>query len=232
MSGTHTVAEREPSASAWRSFVESPARCMARPWLQDCLGGIADDAILEALMRHPRFQRRLAQRLIDRHGLTPPEALPVPTEEDARLLALPARAGATLAHYCGVIWHATAFVREIRAPRVVALKQRFGDAAFAAALANRELAVATAAADDIETLAREVRRGGEACVSAWLSLQPPELAAWLRLGLAAGLPEEEALEAASPEVRRQGPRIVRCAAAIVDAEIKESEHARTADASG
>ncbi|UYG04684.1 hypothetical protein OCT51_04755 [Halomonas sp. LR3S48] len=230
MSGANTAAERESSASAWRSFVEAPARCVARPWLQDCLGGIAGDALLESLMLHPRFQRRLAQRLIDRHGLMPPESLPAPTEEDARLLALPARAGASLVHYCGVICHAAAFVREIRAPRVVALKQRFGDAAFAAALANRELAVA-AASDDIEILAREVKRDGQACVSAWLSLQPPELAAWLRLGLASGLPEE-VLEGASPEVCRQGPGIVRCAAAIVDAEIRESEHARTADTSG
>ncbi|NIC04764.1 type III secretion protein [Billgrantia bachuensis] len=231
MSGAHTVSEWEPSASAWRSFVEAPARCIARPWLQDCLGGMADDTTLEALMRHPRFQRRLTQRLIERHGLTPPEALPVPTEEDARLLALPARAGGTLAHFCGVISHAAAFVREIRAPRVMALKQRFGDAAFAAALANRELAGATASDDDIEMLAQAVERDGQACVSAWLSQQPPELAAWLRLGLASGLPEEEVPDATA-EVRRQGLRIVRCAAAIVDAEIRESEHAPTADTSG
>ncbi|MCE8016455.1 type III secretion protein [Halomonas sp. MCCC 1A17488] len=230
MKGTHTVAER--GVPAWRAFVAAPARCVARPWLQDCLGDIAGDALLESLMRHPRFQRRLAQRLIDRHGLMPPETLPAPAEEDAWLLALPASAGADLAHYCGVICHAAAFVREIRAPRVVALKHRFGDAAFAAALANRGLAVAAAAADDIERLAREVERDGQACVSAWLSLQPPELAAWLRLGLASGLPGEGALEEASPEVCRQGPRIVRCAAAIVDAEIRESEHAPTADTPG
>lgn len=230
MSEADAVAERGPSASAWRSFVEFPVRCIARPWLHDCLGGMADDATQEALARHPRFQSRLAQRLIRRYGLLSPEALPAPTGEDALLFTLPAQAGATLAHYCGVICHATAFVREIRAPRVVALKERFGNAAFAAALANRELAVAAVADDDIETLAREVRGDGQACVSAWLSLQPPELAAWLRLGLAGNLPKEA--QDATPEIRRQGPRIVRCAAAIVDAEIRESEHARTADASG
>ncbi|MFQ3786214.1 hypothetical protein [Halomonas sp. A29] len=230
MSEANTAAERGPSAAAWRSFVEAPTRCVARPWLHACLGGIADDATLEVLARHPRFQSRLAQRLIDRHGLTPPEAMPVPTEEDARLLVLPAQAGVTLVHYCGVICHATAFVREIRAPRVVALKERFGAAAFAAALANRELSVAAASGDDIETLAREVRRDGQACVSAWLALQPPELAAWLRLGPTANLPEEA--QDATPEVYQQGPRIVRCAAAIVGAEIRESEHASTADTSG
>lgn len=205
-------------------------RCVARPWLHECLGGISDAAALEVLARHPRFQRRLAQRLIDRYGLTPPEALPVPAEEDARLLALPAQAATTLTHYCGVICHATAFVREIRAPRVMALKERFGDAAFTVALANRELAVAATSGDDIETLAREVRRDGQACVSAWLALQPAELTAWLRLGLAANLPGEA--QGATPEVCQQGPRIVRCVAAIVDAEIRESEHARTADTSG
>lgn len=231
MSEANNAVEWGASGAAWRSFVEEPVRCIARPWLHDCLGEIADDTTLEALVRQPRFQRRLAQRLIDRHGLMPPEALPVPTEEDARLLALPAQAGATLAHYCGVIWHATAFVREIRAPRVVALKQRFGDGGFAAALDNRELAVAAAHGEDIETLAREVRRDGQACVSAWLSLQSPELAAWLRLGLAGILPEQGAQDV-SPEIRRQGPRIVRRAAAIVEAEIRESGHARTADTSG
>ncbi|MDX5376845.1 MAG: hypothetical protein LPK08_04890 [Halomonas sp.] len=230
MSAADTISERGPSAP-WRSFVEAPARGVAFSWLQDCLGEIADDATLEALAHHPRFQRRLAQRLVDRHGLTPPEALPAPTEEDARLLALPAWAGTTLNLYCGVICHATAFVREIRAPRVMALKQRFGDAAFAAALANRELAVTTASDDDIELLAQAVKRDGQACVLAWLSQQPPELATWLRLGVASGLPEEEVPDATA-EVRRQGPRIVRCAAAIVDAEIREPEHAPTADTSG
>ncbi|MGR2737927.1 hypothetical protein ACUY1T_05705 [Billgrantia sp. Q4P2] len=218
-------------ATAWRAFVEAPTHYIARSRLDDCLGGVADEATLEDFVGHPRFQRRLVHRLVDRHGLVPPEALPPPTQEDAPLLTLPPHAGATLVRYCGAICHAMAFVREIRAPRVVALQQRFGESAYAAAVANRELAVANASSDDIEALEREVRRDGEACVLAWLALLTSEWVAWLRLGLADGLPQAAAPDAA-PEVRRKGPGIVRRAAAIIAAEIREAEHARTTDGTG
>ncbi|MCE8020377.1 hypothetical protein HOP51_09705 [Halomonas sp. MCCC 1A11036] len=218
-------------ATAWRAFVEAPTHYIARPWLDDCLGGVADGATLEDVVGHPRFQRRLAHRLVERHGLVPPEALPTPAQEDAPWLTLPPHAGATLVRYCGAICHAMAFVREIRAPRVVALQQRFGESAYAAAVANRELAVASASSEDIETLEREVWRDGEACVLAWLALLTSEWVAWLRLGLADGLPQAAAADAI-PQARSKGPGIVRRAAAIIAAEIKETEHARTAGGAG
>lgn len=229
---TGVATARWEEEAAWRAFVEAPARHVSRSRLRDCLGDVADDATLDALAGHPRFQGRLTQRLAQRHGLALPGTLSAPPEEDALLLALPAEAGATLAHHCGVICHALDFVREIRAPRVVALKQRFGESAFAAALANRELAVAGTSCDDIDALEREVHRDGAACLAAWLAGQPAELAAWLRLGLANELPE--ASHDSAPEILRQGPAIVRCAAAIVAAaaEFRESEHERTANTSG
>lgn len=221
----------EPQTATWRAFVEAPTRYVAAFWLGDSLGGVAEDAILEDLVERPRFQRRLVQRLIDRHGLVPPEALPAPVEQDAPLLTLPPHAGVALVQYCGVLCHAMAFVREIRAPRVVALKQRFGESAYAAAVANRGLAVTSASSDDTEALARQVQSDGEACVLAWLALQPAEWVAWLKLGVAGDLPPAPAPDV-DPEVSRQGPRIVRRAAAIIAAEIRETEHARTTDGAG
>lgn len=216
---------------AWQAFVAAPARHVARRWLRACMGDLADDATLDALVRQPRFQGRLTQQLVDCHALPPPGTLSAPpVAEDALLLVLPANASAALVRYCGAIYHARDFVREIRAPRVVALKQRFGDAVFAAALANRALAVAGTPCDDIDTLERDVQRDGTACLLAWLNEQPAALAAWLRLGLA-GEPGDAA--PACPDIVRHGPAIVRCAAAIVATEVRESEHAqRATDTSG
>lgn len=233
MSSTSRVLhpERAAGSSSRRpAFLDSPAHCIAPRWLRDCLGDIADDATMDALAGHPRFQRRLMQLLIRRHDLPPPGSLPAPGESDLTLLRLPSDAGDTLVHYCGMICHAMAFVREIRAPRVVALKERFGEAAFAAALASRELAISGATFADDDALAHAVHRDGSACFAAWLSSQPAELIAWLRLGLACDLETSDA--GMTPEIHAQGVLITRRAAAIIaDIEPRESHHERATDTS-
>ncbi|MFM9272147.1 hypothetical protein ACJ7V3_18110 [Halomonas elongata] len=198
----------------WQAFVEVPTRCVALEWLCAELEDAADDATQMTLARHPRFQRRLGERLALRHGLTLPEALPVPDADDLALFRLSPEAGEALARYCGMICHARAFVHEIRAPRVVELKQRFGEAPYMAALSNRDLALHGPEHDDDEALEHAVERDGGACLTAWLARQPAELTAWLRLGVLGG-----ALVDISPgeAVREQGPAIVRRAAtAMVD----------------
>lgn len=204
----------DPAMGAdWRAFVDAPARFVARRWLSDCLGNMANEATLTALSQHPRFQGRLTQRLVQRHALTPPEALPAPQADDLPVYLLPPDAGDSLAHYCGAICHATAFVREIRAPRVIELKARFGESAFAAALAHRELATTDIAHADDGALEHAIARDGAACLAAWVAQQPAELAAWLRLGLAGdALPDAGDID---PEIHLRGAAIIRRAAAAI-----------------
>ncbi|SDL86166.1 hypothetical protein SAMN05661010_02722 [Modicisalibacter muralis] len=197
----------------WRAFVDAPMRFVSRRWLGDCLGDMADEATLTALAQHPRFQGRLTQRLVQRHALAPPEALPAPQADDLPVYLLPPDGGDSLAHYCGAICHATAFVREIRAPRVIELKARFGEAAFATALAHRELAIADTAHADDDALEHAIARDGAACLAIWVAQQPAELAAWLRLRLAGDVPS--ATDGIAAEIHQRGAAIVRRAAAII-----------------
>ena len=213
----------------WQDFIASPARSVALRWLCSMLDDVADEASQTALAQHPRFEQRLIERLVAQHNLTPPAALPVPAEEDIALFRLPPDAGGDLVRHCGMICHAPLFVREIRAPRVVALKERFGEAPFLAALANRDLAIvdtANAHVDD-DALAHAVQRDGLACFAVWLSRQPTELTNWLRLGIAddprlsQGTSQGTSREAPpddleiAPSVREKGIDIVRRAASAM-----------------
>ncbi|EPC00814.1 hypothetical protein L861_13570 [Litchfieldella anticariensis FP35 = DSM 16096] len=205
--------EKSASDDKWQAFVAAPTRCIALRWLCDCLGDMADEATQQSLAGHPRFQQRLAQRLIQQHGLTPPDMLPVPDEDDLALFLLSPDVGDSLVQYCGMICHAMAFVREIRAPRVIELKERFGESAFVTALANRDLAIHEGPYTDDDALEHTVLRDGVACLAIWLAQQPAELSAWLRLGLA----RDPRLADAdiTPEVREHGATIVRRAAAAI-----------------
>ncbi|MFC3282198.1 hypothetical protein [Litchfieldella rifensis] len=197
----------------WQAFVAVPTRCIALRWLCDCLGDVADEATQQSLACHPRFRQRLAQRLIQQHGLTSPDALPIPGEDDLPLFLLSPNAGDILVKYSGMICHAMAFVREIRAPRVIELKQRFGESSFVTALANRDLAIHQGPYTDDDALEYAVLRDGVACLAIWLAQQPAELAAWLRLGLASDPRLADA--DISPEVREHGVAIIRRAAAVI-----------------
>lgn len=203
---------------SWQDFAAAPARCVALNWIAETLEHVTDDeATLAAVAYHPRFQQRLAERLVQRYGLTAPAAVPPLAEEDLVILQLAPEHAGELVHYCGMICHATTFVREIRAPRVVALKQRFGTSAFLTALSHHQLALpyAPQATDDAlhDDFANTLHQDGLACVSTWLAQQPDEIGAWLRLGIAADpmIGNQEV----SPQIREQGMAIVRCAATAV-----------------
>lgn len=204
---------------AWQAFIDSPARFIGPRQLHDCLGDIADDATQRALALHPRFQQRITQRLVQHYALTQPRALPAPKAEDLPLFMLSPDAGETLTRYCGTIYHAMAFVREIRAPRVIELKTRFGEGPFAAALSNRELAIHGLTYRDDDALQQALLGDGAACLSVWLAQQPAELAAWLRLGLASDLPPLDT--AISTEIHERGANITRRAATALLANTSE-----------
>lgn len=205
-------------AEGWKAFLAAPAQCLAPSRLSEVLGEVAEADTRAALARHPRFQPRLVEAVIRRHGLTPPEALPVPEAPDVALFQLAPEAGDELVRCCGMICHAATLASEIRAARVIALKARFGEVPFMVAVGHRELACAAPlTSDDDEALEDAVQRDGVACVAAWLAQLPAELAAWLRLGLVAevGLAEAEI----PPRIRDHGVAIVRgAAAAMVEAQ--------------
>lgn len=201
----------------WQDFIASPAHCVSLHWIADSLEDTADETDLAVIARHPRFQQRLTERLVMRHHLTSPSALPVPAEEDFVIFQLAPDSGRDLARFCGMICHAITFVREIRAPRVVALKQRFGTTAFLTALANRALALSSSTHADADALddgfADTVHQDGLVCVACWLAQQPSELRAWLRLGVAAD-PRLDELEIPHQEVEQRIAIVRRAAAAL------------------
>ena len=197
----------------WQAFIEEPTQYVALEWLCAELESVADDATQAALARHPRFQQRLGERLVRRHGLLPPEALSVPEANDLVLFKLPPDAGEELARYCGMICHARAFVHEIRATRVVELKQRFGELPYRAALSNRDVALHCHKYADDDALEHAVARDGSGCLAAWMARQPAEHTDWLRLGVL-GRPCRADVEP-SEEVHEHGPDIVRRASAFM-----------------
>lgn len=214
----------------WQDFIASPARCVSLHWVADSLEDTADEASLAVIARHPRFQQRLTERLVMRHHLTAPSALPTPAEEDLVIFQLAPDGGGDLARFCGMICHAITFVREIRAPRVVALKQRFGTTAFLTALANRALALPSSPHADADALddgfADTVHQDGLVCIACWLAHQPDELRAWLRLGIAAD-PRLDELELPHQEAEQRVAIVRRAAAALA------TEHRRaSAEGSG
>lgn len=197
----------------WQAFIEKPTEYVALQWLCAELENVADDATQAVLARHPRFQKRLGEQLAHRHGLLPPEELPMPEANDLVLFKLPPGAGEELARYCGMICHARAFVHAIRATRVVELKQRFGELSYRAALSNRDVALHSHDYADDDALEHSVERDGVACIAAWMSMQPTGLTDWLRLGVlgSPGRPDSEP----SDEIFKQGPDIVRRASAFM-----------------
>lgn len=218
MSPDYRLQNEHVQNDRWQDFIAAPVRCVAMNRIAEILDGVADDeATLTAVAYHPRFQQRLTERLMQRHGLTAPAALPPLAEEDQVILQLAPEHAGELVHYCGMICHATTFVREIRAPRVVALKQHFGTAAFLTALAHHQLALPypPQTVDDAltDTFANTLHQDGLACVASWLAQQSDEMGAWLRLGIAAD-PMIDSQEI-SPQIREQGVAIVRCAATAV-----------------
>ncbi|MDQ7729752.1 hypothetical protein [Halomonas sp. SpR8] len=206
----------------WQAFIEEPTQYVALKWLCAELESVADDTTQAALARHPRFQQRLGEQLARRHGLLPPEALPVPEVNDLVLFKLPPEAGEDLVRYCGMICHARAFVHEIRATRVVELKQRFGELPYRAALSNRDVALHRHKYADDDALEHAVKRDGSACLAAWMARQSAGVTDWLRLGVL-GNPCRADAEP-SEEVHEHGPDIVRRASAfMIEHVVEETE---------
>lgn len=178
-----------------RSTVEPPVRIALDHWV-DCLDGIAADAMLRRWCTQPRFRQRLLARLQRRHQLASIAEQPLTDAADQVLCQLDSDDFTACARAAGVIIHAHAFVREIHAPRVAALKQRFGAELYSLALTHRDHGSAEACAeDDLDALEAAVEHDGRRCLERWWQAQTVALRAWLRLGWAGQFEEPETIAA-------------------------------------
>ncbi|MDH4571779.1 hypothetical protein [Salinicola acroporae] len=171
---------------------ELPVRIDPAHWI-GTLDGIASDETLHRWCRQPRFQHRLAERLRRRHDLPIQAELPPRDPIDQTLCLLDGEALTACTRAAGIIFHASALVREIRAPRVAAVRQRFGAELYALALAKREHGQ-TEESDlgDLDAFEARVERDGRSCLLAWADAQPAALRAWLRLGWYGRLERDDA----------------------------------------
>ncbi|WP_106419123.1 hypothetical protein [Salinicola tamaricis] len=212
-----------------------PVTLGERHWL-DCLDAIADDDQLRPWLAQARFRQRLIARLRARHRLPAAAELPPLAPADRRLSRLDATALATCARAAGVIVHADAFASAIEAPRVSALRARFGDALHRLALQQRNQPrpepQSAPSAGDLETLAAAVERDGWRCIGAWYHAQPRGWQAWLALAWdttpaaaftnttdgADALPPAAQRDAASATARRAAAALVADTDATADEE--------------
>lgn len=175
--------------------IEPPVRVALDHWF-DCLDGIAADAMLRRWCTQPRFRQRLLARLQRRHQLTSIAEQPLMDAADQALCQLDSDDFTACARAAGVIIHANAFVREIHAPRVAALKQCFGSELYSLALTHRDHASTEACAeDDLDALEAAVEHDGRRCLERWWQAQTVALRAWLRLGWAGQFEEPETIAA-------------------------------------
>lgn len=163
--------------------IEPPVWVTLEHWVA-CLDGIASDATLRRWCSQPRFRQRLLARLQRRHQLVPIAQQP-PDAVGQALRQMDGDDFAACARAAGVIIHANVFVREIHAPRVAALKQRFGTELYSLALTHHAHAsIEARVEDDLDALEAVVEHDGRRCLARWWQAQPAELRAWLRLGWA------------------------------------------------
>lgn len=180
--------------------IEPPVRVALDHWV-DCLDGIAADAMLRRWCTQPRFRQRLLARLQRRHQLASIAEQPLTDAADQALCQLDNDDFTACARAAGVIIHANAFVREIHAPRVAALKQRFGAELYSLALTYRDRGGAEfCAEDDLNALEAAVEHDGRRCLERWWQAQTVELRAWLRLGWAGQFEEPETIAADTADV--------------------------------
>ncbi|RZA25333.1 MAG: hypothetical protein EOP02_12410 [Proteobacteria bacterium] len=179
----------------WQAFTARPLQNVHRARLQACFDNLdLPAATLDAMLAQPLLQ--------------PLEALQPPQGEDVPIATLDTAQSKRLARRCGVVFWAEALVREIRAPAVRALRERFGDALLELALAEQALACPLAPGElaaSLDELDTAVERDGQACVNAWLAEQPRALAAWYRLKI----DDPAAAAPITARIEQYGPAIVR-----------------------
>lgn len=145
--------------------------------IASALGGGVSAALVDTLVRSPRFGARLAGLVLSRLG-----DLGSPTHQQAAVLAMQSGELSALACRAGCVWHAGAIARIIDGAARRALVDSIGDENYALAFAYRELQPPGVAHErSPDDLVRAIAADGAACLAAWSEAQPAPMAMLLRL---------------------------------------------------
>ena len=173
----------------WQLFRTQPAAFAHAARLVRAFDGAIGEEVASQLAADDRFHNRLSRLLTEIYALSG-DIDEVPGVPGRRLaLASSAELAASVRRFGAVYW-GRAIAGTIESAAVVALKQPLGDDAYAAALANRDLAGGERALPAWPDLDGAVTSAGLCCLAAWCARQPAAIAQRIRLKL----PESIALD--------------------------------------
>lgn len=176
-----------------------------------CFRAGGSTGFAERLIGEPRFAGRLAA-LLARHYDLADISGHESGRADVALAGLDLKELERLEPRAGVICRASLFVQEIRGPVLAAFGERFGIEALEDARAHQDLAGEYLAAPDLDALETAVREDGRACLAAWITVLPEQLARRVKLKWA----DEAAVPVTSdPDILARGPEILRRLASSV-----------------
>lgn len=179
--GTASEARASSGHSDWSTLISNPAKLVHPERIVACYDGVISPEVASQLQASSRVQRQLTSLLMDRFAL--PE-LPAPMNidpADVHLMASPADQIVTLIPLAGAVFWAQFIASEIRTSEVTEIKRRIGEAAFQAALANRDLAGNLPSPESLDTLEVNLEADGYRCLASWQVALPAAIGTWARL---------------------------------------------------
>lgn len=175
-------------AGHWEGFRRDPLPGVHVSHLARCLAPlqIQDEILLRQTLAASAAKAALVDRLRQTLGLAPLANL-TPTPAQASLAALDVASWESAVDACGLMYWSPMLARELRAPVLKALQDRFGPAWWHWVAAGRarpdqaRTAQPTHAPATDSAWATAITGAGFAVLDAWTALQDDDLAAWLRV---------------------------------------------------
>ncbi|MHC1551785.1 type III secretion protein [Phyllobacterium sp. K27] len=182
--GPGTASEAAQASSGqpdWSALISNPAKLVHPERVVACYDGVISPEVASQLQASSRVQRQLKSLLMDRFALPDLPASMSVDPADVHLLASPADQIATLIPLAGAVFWAQFLASEIRTNEVTEIKRRIGEAAFQAALANRDLAGNLPPPESLDALEASLEADGYRCLASWQAALPAAIGAWARL---------------------------------------------------
>jgi hypothetical protein len=189
----------------WRELRSQPAIFAHVSRIVHAFGGEIGEDIALRLCNEFRFRDRLSALLAQTYALSNDFGDDVSTNVVSQLVLASGSRVEDLTRQFGAIYWARAIIGQIEAGSVVALKQKLGDDAYAAALAHRDLAESESELPSNDRIAEAVLCAGLHCLAAWCSQQSLGISQRVRLKLPHSVELDGPVE---PPFDTVGPRIV------------------------
>ena len=170
--------------SQWRMFRAQPAAFAHAARVVRAFDGLIGEDVAAKFAAEERFHGRLSSLLTEIYALSDDDGGEEVHVSGQRLALASSGELAALVRRSGAVYWARAISGTIESAGVVALKQTLGDDAYAAALANRDLAAGERTLPAWKDLDGVVTSAGLRCLAAWCARQPVGLAQRIRLKLA------------------------------------------------